>query len=93
MRVFDGGAVVQFRQQQHEFIAAQPRHVMALAGKVVQAAGGLFEDLVADGLAQRLVHMLEVIEVEQADGQQVAMRARALPARSAVPARCGWAGR
>ncbi len=67
----DGVAFAKFGQQQHEFIAAQARHVLAVLGQLVQAAGHLLEQGVTHGLAQAVVDVLEVVEVEQAHGQPV----------------------
>jgi hypothetical protein len=60
----------------------------------MQPAGRLFQHFVADVLAQRIVDLLEAVQVEQADGQRIVFFARGiLPARSGRSAQCGWAGR
>ena len=68
--LFDAGDAGLAAQQHDEFIAAQARRVVDLARKTVQAARHLLEDFIARFGAVAVVDDLEVVEVEQADGQQ-----------------------
>src|SRR5207253_4829690 len=48
-----------------ELVASQPRHRIARAPRPFQAPRDLDEELVARAMAQRVVHHLEAIEVEE----------------------------
>ena len=64
-------------QQQHKFVAAQPRGrvfpVFALAQCAAQAAGQLGQQAVAGGVPEAVVHRLETVQVQVAHHQQVAV--------------------
>ena len=63
-------------QQQHELIAAEPRHRIVAAGPVAQRAaqalGQVDQQAVAGFVSEAVVDRLEVVEVEVADRQQEA---------------------
>ena len=74
--LFDAGDAGLAAQQQDEFIAAQARRIVNLSRKAVQPAGHLLEDFIACLGAVAVVDGLEVVEVEQAHGQQALAFAR-----------------
>ena len=55
---------VRSRQHERELLAAVARERVALAGHVTQARGEHAQCLVARGVAQCVVHLLEVVEVD-----------------------------
>ncbi|GAO22120.1 hypothetical protein ALISP_1940 [Alicycliphilus sp. B1] len=67
---------VRARQQQHELVAAQARHGVALAHGALQAPGDLHQQGIAHAVAQRIVDMLEVVQVEEHHGQRRAVLLR-----------------
>ena len=58
------GRLVDRPQQQREFVAAEPRQHVGLARRAPEPGRGLLQHLVADGMAQRVVDRLEVVEVD-----------------------------
>ena len=54
-----------------ELVAAKARHRVGFTDRGVQAPGDALEQLVADVVAQRVVDVLEVIEVEQVQAHDV----------------------
>ncbi|MDM5179664.1 hypothetical protein PO883_20955 [Massilia sp. DJPM01] len=62
--------VVQFAQGDGEFVAAQARHGIALAHIGLQALADLLEQHVADLVAERVVDFLEMVEVDEQQGQR-----------------------
>ena len=52
-------------QQDHEFIAALPAHRVGVAHAGEQALGGALQQFVPDRVAQRVVDVLEVIQIEE----------------------------
>ena len=54
-----------------EFVAAEPRHHVGFAQRRLQAIGGLSEQRVAGGMAERIVDVLEAVEVEHEDGERL----------------------
>ena len=61
----DGGWIAIVAElHDREFVAAQPRHRVMLGDAFAEAAGDLFQQRVADGMAERIVDVLEVVEVE-----------------------------
>ena len=64
---FDNGHL-----QDGELVAAHARDRVGLADQLAQALGRQLEQLVAGGMTQRIVDVLEVVEVEQVHGQQLA---------------------
>ena len=69
---------IEVGKQDHELVAADPRHDVGVAGTGPQAAGHLDEQPVAVGVPERVVDVLEAIEVdaEDGDGEPAAARAR-----------------
>ena len=60
-------------EQDPELVAAEAGRGVAGAQAAAQALGDLDEQLVAGGVAERVVDRLEVVEVEHADGDEVAL--------------------
>ena len=58
--------LVAARQEERELVAAEPERLAALA----EARGDLREHAVADRVAEAIVDLLEVVDVEQAEGQR-----------------------
>ena len=73
----DGG-----RQQDRELVAAEAGDGVAVADAVLQAPGELDQQQIADVVAERVVDLLEAVEIEQQQRQRVggARRRRAAPA-------------
>ena len=59
------------RQQQQELLAAHPgrQPVLDVVDRRLEQLGHLAQHLVTDGVRQRVVDPLEVVEVDQADGE------------------------
>ena len=72
-------------QQDGELVAAQARGGVHLAEGRAQPVGDADEQLVAGGVAQRVVDGLEVVEVDERDRDDLVVPRRA----AAAPARCG----
>ena len=70
-------------EDDRELVAADPRQHVALAGAAVENAGDLLDHAVADRVAEGVVDLLEVVEVErhQRPGGAVAAAAGHLPAQ------------
>jgi len=62
-------AVAQLGQHDGEFVAALARQRVALAQTLLQAAGGLLQQLVALDVAERVVDELEAVQVDEHDGE------------------------
>ncbi len=73
--------VVADRGDHREFVAAQPRHQVVAAQRVRQAQRGVADQLVADVMAERVVDVLEVIEVDIEHGGGRRARAHLLDHR------------
>ena len=71
--------------QHDELVAAEPRDGVGLAHRALDARGRLDEELVADGVAERVVHRLEAVEVDEEHARTCARGAG--PGRA--PARAG----
>ena len=54
-----------------EFVAAEPRHLLALAGEIDEALGHAPEQLVARGVAHGVVDLLETVEIDHEDGEGI----------------------
>jgi hypothetical protein len=52
-----------------EFVAAEPRHHVGLPQRRFEAAGGLPEQRVTGGMAERIIDVLEPVDVEHEDGE------------------------
>ncbi len=51
-------------EQHHELIAADTGHGIILAHSLLQTHGHLFQQLITQGMAETVVHLLEAIEVQ-----------------------------
>ena len=65
----DLAAVVHAAEHQEELVAAQTRDQVAVAGSVAQAVRYLLQHRVTGGMAERVVDRLEVVQVQQQQGQ------------------------
>jgi hypothetical protein len=64
------------RQQEGEFIAAEARHRIGIAHHAPHAPGRLAQHGIAAGMAQRIVDLLEVIEIGEHEGKAVMIALR-----------------
>jgi hypothetical protein len=64
-----GQRTVDFRQDHDEFIAAQPGYQVAGPDAAAQALRHFLQQFVADVMAQRVVDVLEIVEIDQHQGQ------------------------
>jgi len=71
VEVFQG---VDLRQDHHELVPAHPRDRIALADQAGHQGGHFLQQAVPEGVAERVVDLLELVEVEHRDGD--------LPARA-----------
>ncbi len=76
-RDMGGAAGIGIGQHQDEFIAAQTRYRVLFAHHQVQASGQRDQQFVADAVAQRVVDVLEVIEIEENQRQRLMAALRA----------------
>ena len=75
-------------EHDHEFVAAGPRHQVVVAHRCLEALGDRDEELVADRVADRVVHELEAVDVEEHQHHEGALAApRCQGARDALPRR------
>ena len=67
--------------EHHEFVAAEPRHEILRAQHVAQPVGDRAQQLVAAGMTQGVVDLLELIEVDKQQCRQLVgvMRDRQQP--------------
>jgi hypothetical protein len=70
------GRIAHFLQHHDELVAAEPRHGVAAAQRPRQPRRHLLEDLVADVVAERVVDVLEPVEVEEHQRHAGAVAAR-----------------
>jgi hypothetical protein len=63
-------------QRDQELVAAEPRQQVALAQRAEQALADVPQQLVAHGVAQRVVDALEAVEVEEQHGQALLVARR-----------------
>ena len=63
-------------QQQHEFVAPQAGHGVALAQSLGQARGHRLQQAVAHRVAQRIVDELEIIQVDEHNPDRVGVARR-----------------
>ena len=68
-------ALVDVLEQDHELVAAEARRGVRGADAGGEARGGLAEQLVARGVAERVVDVLEHVEVDEED-RRLGLRAR-----------------
>ena len=66
------------RQQHREFVATQPRHRVGRAQGAAQPHRHFLQHLIAGVMAERVVHFLEAVEIDQQHGEAalVAMRSQ-----------------
>ena len=57
-------------EEQHEFVAAEAADMNAVLGEDRQPFGDRIKQAVADGMAQRVVHALEIVQVDDGDRAQ-----------------------
>ena len=69
-RVVDVGV----EQRHHELVAAQPDDQVRVAQRVLEARAELPQELVAGRMAERVVDLLEAVEVEEHEGQTACRR-------------------
>ena len=77
----DGSGIAGARhlgEQDDELVAAVPAHRVRLAHRGLETAGGELQDPIADRVAERVVDLLEVVEVDEdhADPGRAALRHR-----------------
>lgn len=73
--------------QDDELVAPQPADGVLRAGLAVQAGGHLAQQLVTDLVAERVVHVLEAVDVEEEDGDRGVTRPAQLRVDELVQAR------
>ena len=74
---------VEVAQQQQELVAPGPGHQVGVARRFAEAVGQEHDQLVADVVAKRVVHQLEVVEVDGDHGDtELVRRARAIVSSS-----------
>jgi hypothetical protein len=78
LRVGAGGG----RQQDHELLAAEARQVVDRAKPLAHRGAQRLQGLVAGGVAQGVVELLEVVDVDQPHRQRGGRRPRARGGRS-----------
>ncbi len=78
-----------------EFVAAEPRDQIVAAQRAAQPLRDVADQLVADRMAERVVDVLEVIEVdvEHRRRRPPCAHLRRCVSRAARRKRCGWAAR
>ena len=57
-----------FPEDDGEFVAADASDEIVIADAAAHEVGGLFEDVIADGVAEAIVVMFEVVDVEEEEG-------------------------
>lgn len=70
-----GGLGVTLREQDDEFVATEPSQHVLGSDLLAQALGELDQQLVAGGVAERVVDVLEMIDVEEGQRDMTAVRA------------------
>jgi hypothetical protein len=68
-------------EDDRELVAAQPRERVVLAQQLLQPRADLAQHLVAGVVAERVVELLEAVEVDQQQGELVAVGAARLDRR------------
>ena len=70
------GGILEFLDDDHELVAAQARQQVGLAQRLRQRGGHALQQLVADTMAQRVVDVLEPVQIDEqhADATAVAPR-------------------
>ncbi len=69
----DDAALIAFKtgEQYGEFVAAEPRHRVRLPYAILQAFSHGFQEFVSRRMTERVVHRLEVIEIEAEKGNRL----------------------
>ena len=75
---FDGSFLARVRKQHDELFAADTGEHVAFSQALLDGAGRRDENPVAGRMAVRVVHLLEVVEVEQGERQRRSVPVRAL---------------
>ena len=89
---FDGAlGVGHVGDHQGELVAAQPGHRGTAGDGAEQALGDFAQEAVADGVTERVVHVLEAVDVQQHNGDPAALAQRR-PQRGSRRA-SGWEDR
>ena len=78
----DHARVAAIGHDDDELVAAEPAHLVAAAGDVAQALADLDQQLVAGRMAERVVDVLEAVEIEQRDRTSAAAVAGQQPPSS-----------
>jgi hypothetical protein len=65
----DDARIATFRHDQDELVAAEPEHLdfRPFLGGLDEALPDLDQELIANGVAERIVDILEAVEIEQCD--------------------------
>ena len=63
------------RLQNDELVAAEARDDVGVADGVAQPLGDRLQQHVAAGMAQRVVDLLELVEIDEVDGAHIVRRA------------------
>ncbi len=66
-----------FRQQSHEFVAAQAHGKIRAANGALQSIGESLQQSIARGVAVLVVNLLQAIEIHQQNGERAAVALRA----------------
>jgi hypothetical protein len=72
------GGLVEVLDDDHELVAAEPREEVGVAQRAAERRADGLQELVADPVAERVVHVLEAVEVDEqhADAAAAALRVR-----------------
>ena len=70
------GRVHDAREEHAELVSTQPRHRVALSQRAAEAVAGLLEQVVAARVPERVVDLLEAVEVHDHDGDWEVVPAR-----------------
>ena len=71
-----GGVAVGAREEHHELVAAHPRDRVFRAELALEAGGEHAKELVAARVAERVVHELEIVHVEEDERERLLVPAR-----------------
>ena len=73
--------------EHHEFVAAEPRHEILRPQHFAQAVGDRAQQLVAAGMTQRVVDLLELVEIDEQQRRQLLARHAELASRRPISSR------
>jgi hypothetical protein len=68
-QLFGGFRIGDRRQKDGEFVTAEPRHQILGSHGAIQPGDDLLQQQVAHGVAKRVVHVLEVVDIEIEHGE------------------------